>query len=181
MRIKYLQFFQVNQNVFIKTRKSESSIVNEFALINRTLFRLLTLFGALAPMTITHPSVGWPAKIATFLATSLCSSALIRLVARTYDSAFSIPVGVVALLTGIVIAWFALRRWRRVAPLHRFDHASGIDTVRKTPGCQPSTSPRFLGVIRNSAAKSQFCRAVIRSRHHQKQFAGRERCAASSS
>jgi len=117
LRIKYLQFFQVNQNVFIKTRKSESSIVNEFALINRTLFRLLTLFGALAPMTITHPSVGWPAKIATFLATSLCSSALIRLVARTYDSAFSIPVGVVALLTGIVIAWFALRRWRRVAPL----------------------------------------------------------------
>jgi len=40
-----------------------------------------------------------------------------RLVVRTYDSAFSIPVGVVALLTGIVIAWFALRRWRRVTPL----------------------------------------------------------------
>jgi len=43
LRIKYLQFFQVNQNVFIKTRKSESSIVNEFALINRTILRLLTL------------------------------------------------------------------------------------------------------------------------------------------
>ena len=40
-----------------------------------------------------------------------------RLVVRTHDSAFSIPVGVVALLTGIVIAWFALRRWRRVTPL----------------------------------------------------------------
>jgi hypothetical protein len=40
-----------------------------------------------------------------------------RLVVRTYDLPFSIPVGVAALLTGILIAWFALRRWRWVAPL----------------------------------------------------------------
>ena len=45
MGIKYLESVQVNQNVFIKTRKSESSNVNEIALINRTIFRLLTLFG----------------------------------------------------------------------------------------------------------------------------------------
>ena len=74
-------------------------------------------FSALALMTISHPLVGWPAKIAMFLATSLCSSALMRLLVRTCDSAFSIPVGVVALSTGIVMAWFAVRRWRRVAPL----------------------------------------------------------------
>ena len=44
---KYLEFVQVNQNVIIKTGKSESSNVNEFALINRTTFRLLTLFGGM--------------------------------------------------------------------------------------------------------------------------------------
>jgi len=43
LRIKYLEFIEVNQNVFIKTRESESSNVNEIALINRTIFRLLTL------------------------------------------------------------------------------------------------------------------------------------------
>ena len=48
MRIKYIEFVQVNQNVFIKTRKSESSNVNEIDLINRTVFRLLTLFGVRA-------------------------------------------------------------------------------------------------------------------------------------
>jgi len=45
LRIKYLEFVRANQNLFIKTGKSESSNVNEIALINRTIFRLLTLFG----------------------------------------------------------------------------------------------------------------------------------------
>jgi len=45
LRIKYLQFVPVNQNVFIKTGKSDSSNANEIGLINRTILRLLTLFG----------------------------------------------------------------------------------------------------------------------------------------
>ena len=68
-------------------------------------------------MTISNPSVSWRAKTAVFMVTSLLSSALMQLLVRTYDSAFSIRVGGLALITGVVMAWCTLQRWRFIAPL----------------------------------------------------------------
>ena len=66
---------------------------------------------------LLSPGLWRPARTMVFLATSLSSSVLMHLLLRAYDSAFCIPVGLLAAFTGIAIGWSAVSRWREAAPL----------------------------------------------------------------
>ena len=40
-----------------------------------------------------------------------------RILVGTYDSFFSLPIGLLSVIVGVVIAWTALQRWRFDAPI----------------------------------------------------------------
>ena len=68
-------------------------------------------------MMISRPAIEWYRRIVVFLLATLFSTTLIRILVRTYGPAFSLPVGLLSAVVGVVAAWMVLRRWRFTAPL----------------------------------------------------------------
>jgi hypothetical protein len=66
---------------------------------------------------IEHPFLRWLRKAGVFLACCLVTAVLMRLLILEYDLLFTLPFAFLALLSGAVLGWFTLRRWRFVAPL----------------------------------------------------------------
>ena len=73
--------------------------------------------GALAEMKIEHPFLHWLWQAAVFLACCFGTVVLMQLLMSKYDCVLTLPFAFLALVSSVVFSWFALRRWRFVAPL----------------------------------------------------------------
>jgi hypothetical protein len=72
---------------------------------------------ALNGMIIEHPFLCWLRKAGLFLVCCFGTAVLMRLFMLEYDSVFTLPFGLLALVGSSALGWFILRRWRFVAPL----------------------------------------------------------------
>jgi hypothetical protein len=66
---------------------------------------------------INRPFLHWLRKAEVFFACCLGTAALMRVLVLKYDLLFTLPFAFLSLLSGAVLGWCALWRWRFVAPL----------------------------------------------------------------
>jgi hypothetical protein len=64
-----------------------------------------------------HSFFRWLMKVGAFLGTCVPTSVLMRLLMSAYDSMFSLPYALLALISSGVLGWHVIRRWRFVSPL----------------------------------------------------------------
>jgi hypothetical protein len=66
---------------------------------------------------IERPFVRWLRTAGAFLACCLGTAVLMRLLVLEHDVLFTLLFASLSLLSGGMLGWFTLRRWRFVAPL----------------------------------------------------------------